>query len=232
MTTIYDKLAAPFRPDEIEWRVGPTNKEKTQGMALAYIDARTVMMRLDEVCTPAGWQNRYSATVGTTVCDIGVRDPETGEWIWKADGAGASDMEAEKGALSDAFKRASVRWGIGRYLYDVTSPWVAIVAKGNSYVIAESERHKLYAVLSGGKPMVQVTASKSVPAAKPKITPQEWVNAEKSIVDTFRTVAELEEWEKKRAKFITELWEKDRDLAEDMETFIGMRRKKLSLVPA
>ena len=58
-----------------------------------------------------------------------------------------SDVEAEKGALSDAFKRAAVRWGIGLYLYDISSPWVSIEAYGKSYKIADSEYAKLEALL-------------------------------------------------------------------------------------
>lgn len=140
MDELFDKLAAPFEPEAISWRVGNSNKKKiqretgnnqakaTKGMALAYLDARDVMDRFDTVCGPAGWQCRYSHANGKTVCDIGVRVQREGEsqaeWVWKADGAGDSDIEAEKGALSDAFKRAAVRWGVGRYLYGVSSPWV------------------------------------------------------------------------------------------------------------
>src|SRR4029077_16180461 len=42
-----------------------------------------------------------------------------------------TDMEADKGALSDAFKRAAVRWGIGRYLYEVKAPWLELDARKN-----------------------------------------------------------------------------------------------------
>ena len=139
--SIFDNLARPFPPDRVSWRVGPTNRDKTKGMALAYIDARDVMERLDAVCGPAGWQCRYPHATGKTVCEIGLRVES--EWIWKADGAGDTDMEAEKGALSDAFKRAAVRWGIGRYLYDLSSPWVLIEAFGKSYKIADAELPKL-----------------------------------------------------------------------------------------
>jgi hypothetical protein len=128
----FKALAAPFDPREVLWRVGSVTKDKTKAMALAYVDARVVMDRLDAICGPAGWQCKYSHANGKTVCDIGIlsRVESDGlgghEWIWKADGAGDSDIEAEKGALSDAFKRAAVRWGIGRYLYEVDSPWVEI----------------------------------------------------------------------------------------------------------
>ena len=40
-----------------------------------------------------------------------------GEWIGKSDGADDSNIEAAKGGLSAALKRAAVQWGIARYLY-------------------------------------------------------------------------------------------------------------------
>lgn len=154
----FDDLRKPFPPEAVSWRVGATNQDKSKGMALAYIDARDVMDRLDEVCGPANWQCRYSHAQGTVVCDLGIyilrklapRDSESVyEWVWKADGAGATDVEAEKGSLSDAFKRAAVRWGIGRYLYDLPDIWAAIEPKGRSYVIARKEYPRLHKILAG-----------------------------------------------------------------------------------
>lgn len=142
----FDALKAPFNPALVSWRIGPTNQDKTSGIALAYIDARDVMERLDEVCGPESWQCKYTHATGKTVCDIGIR--VNGEWVWKADGAGDTDMEAEKGALSDAFKRAAVRWGIGRYLYSLPSPWVEIEQKGRSSIIKQVEYKKLEGLLA------------------------------------------------------------------------------------
>lgn len=143
---LYADLSAPFESELIDWRIGSTTGDKSKGMALAYIDARTVMERLDAACGPNGWQNKYSAGVnGSIICDIGIRFPD-GEWIWKADGAGATDVEGDKGALSDAFKRSAVRFGVGRYLYDMKSPWVAIEKAGNSYRIVPTERKTLDAL--------------------------------------------------------------------------------------
>ena len=139
---LYDALSAPFPVEMIEWRVGSTNKDKTKGMALAYIDARAVMDRLDTVCGPDGWQCNYSTVNGSAVCNLAVRMP-SGDWLWKADGAGNTDFEAEKGALSDALKRAAVRWGIGRYLYDMKAPWVVIEQFGKSFKIPDAEMKKL-----------------------------------------------------------------------------------------
>lgn len=162
MTVNFEALAAPFPPERVSWRIGQMakNSETPKGKALAYLDARDVMNRLDEVCGPGGWQNRYSHADGRCVCEIGVMvsSPsfmasangggvqQIGEpqWVWKADGAGDTDIEGAKGGLSDAFKRAAVRWGIGRYLYDIPSPWVAV----NQYKqIEQSEHEKLEALL-------------------------------------------------------------------------------------
>lgn len=116
-------LKRPFDPRQISWRCGATNKEKTKGIALAYIDARDVMRRLDDVFG-MWWQCKYSHADNKTICEIGV--VVEGEWVWRAGGAGDTDIEAEKGAISDAFKRAAVLFGIGQYLYELPNVWVEI----------------------------------------------------------------------------------------------------------
>lgn len=150
MQDVFDMLAAPFPVEDISWRVGPTNEKRKgdgplKGQPLCYIDARSVMDRLDFVTGPNGWQCSYTPGVGTSiVCNIGINFCSDGsEWVWKADGAGATDMEAEKGALSDAFKRAAVRWGIGRYLYEIKSPWIVLEKRGATAVITDQQREML-----------------------------------------------------------------------------------------
>ena len=126
-----DDLKVPFPVDRIRWRIGATSKDKTSCMPLAYVDARDVMKRLDDVCG-LDWQCKYShVTPQGVVCDIGLRFPVIddgdaigAEWIWRSNGAGETQIEAEKGALSDAFKRAAVMWGVGRYLYYLPNKWV------------------------------------------------------------------------------------------------------------
>lgn len=141
---LFDELCRPFAAEEIDWRIGSTTKDKAKGMALAYMDARAVMDRLDGVCGAGGWQCNYAVTGPIAVCNIGVRMP-SGEWIWKADGAGATDVEGEKGMLSDALKRAAVRWGIGRYLYEMKAPWVELEEgyNGKAGPMKAAERKKL-----------------------------------------------------------------------------------------
>jgi hypothetical protein len=144
-------LFAPFPDKAISWRVGSTTKDKSRGMALAYIDARDVMRRLDDACGAGGWQCEYvDMSNGTICCRIGIQSP-SGEWVWKANGGSATgdvDNEkeremAEKGGYSDAFKRAAVLWGVGRYLYDIETPWVELEQKGASHVMKTGERAKL-----------------------------------------------------------------------------------------
>lgn len=125
------ELSKPFPHDFISWRVGATNQKRvaretnnskarpTKGIALAYIDARDVMDRLDEVCGVGNWQNEYPYK---GCCRIGIK--VDGEWVWKSNGAGETQVEADKGQYSDSFKRAAVQWGIGRYLYDCPNVWV------------------------------------------------------------------------------------------------------------
>lgn len=164
------QLAAPFPPERISWRVGSTTADKTRGMALAYIDARDVQDRLDEVCGVL-WQVRTPWCVnGRIACEIGIKMGD--DWIWRGDGAGETDVEADKGAFSDAFKRAAVRWGIGRYLYDIESPWVTLKPAGKSWAIADNEYERLRKLLAVkgaalARPALPTVAPLPAPVAAP-----------------------------------------------------------------
>lgn len=117
-----DRLAHPFPEDAIHWRAQTLTRKGDKALALAYLDARDVMDRLDDVCGPANWQSRYTETArGRVLCEIGIRVGD--EWVWKSDGAGDTAVEGEKGGISDALKRAAVQWGIGRYLYRLDAVW-------------------------------------------------------------------------------------------------------------
>lgn len=154
LTTLIRALSAPFPAEAISWRVGATNREKTKGIALAYLDARDVMRRLDETCE---WQCRYThVTEKGVVCEIGIK--VDGEWLWRANGAGQTDIEAEKGALSDAFKRAAVCWGVGRYLYDLPNVWVPL--KDGKY-LAEHPPLPDWAVPKGKLTQTSITQTES-----------------------------------------------------------------------
>jgi hypothetical protein len=53
-------------------------------------------------------------------------------------------MEAEKGEASDAFKRAAVKWGIGRFLYDLPEMRLKVAKSGKSYQPADEQGNALY----------------------------------------------------------------------------------------
>ncbi len=148
MEDIMHRLQEPFPAEDIEWRVGSTNGEKTKGMALAYLTNRAIMSRLDNIFGPFGWQNEFrSWKEKSQLCGISVKHGD--EWITKWDGADDSNMEAVKGGLSDSMKRAAYQWGIGRYLYKLPGQWVAIKKTGNSYALAETPRLPQWALPQG-----------------------------------------------------------------------------------
>lgn len=123
--TLQQKLECPLPANRVSWRIGSKSQDKKKARLLAYIDARDVMELLDRSCGFENWQCRYSLSDnGLLICEIGIRI--NGEWLWRANGAGDTQVEAEKGKCSDAFKRAAVLWGVGRYLYGLDSPWVPI----------------------------------------------------------------------------------------------------------
>lgn len=140
-------LAQPFAPEDLEWRIQTTSKDKTRGMAVPYVTNRAIQTRLDEVCGPDNWYNDFkpwhaNGKKESQLCGIAIHFEGRG-WITKWDGAEDSDIESVKGGLSDSMKRAAVQWGIGRVLYNLDSVWVDIEQVGSSFVIKNSERSKL-----------------------------------------------------------------------------------------
>ncbi|MGM9605747.1 MAG: Rad52/Rad22 family DNA repair protein [Faecousia sp.] len=140
-------LAQPFAPEDLEWRLQVTSKDKTRGLAVPYVTNRAIQTRLDDVVGPENWYNDFKPWHGAgkkqaQLCGIAIYFEGRG-FITKWDGAEDSDIEAVKGGLSDSMKRAAVQWGVGRVLYSMDTVWVDIEPRGDSYVIRDSERPKL-----------------------------------------------------------------------------------------
>jgi hypothetical protein len=126
--SIFERLAAEFPRDAIHWRSQQLMQSGNKALALAYLDARDVQDRLDQVCTPAGWRNSVIETgAGRVLSTIEILID--GQWIGKCDGAGNTAVEGDKGGISDAFKRSAVLWGIGRYLYRLPTVWAPCESK-------------------------------------------------------------------------------------------------------
>lgn len=138
MDEILKNLQKPFPENELEFRVGATNSDKTKGLALAYIQARAIQNRLDEVIGIENWKISYKEITGGFIAKLELKI--NNEWIAKEDGAGTTDYEAIKGGISCAFKRAASVWGIGRYLYEIEGQWLSIEQRGKSYVFKETPK--------------------------------------------------------------------------------------------
>jgi hypothetical protein len=110
---LFAALAAPFEPEEVKLR--------TQGgRQLHYVTARTVMNRLDDVLGPENWWDDFVPLEHSVICRLTIRLPD-GTILTKSDAGGYAGMadpgDDDKSGFADAFKRAAVKFGVGRYLY-------------------------------------------------------------------------------------------------------------------
>lgn len=125
------KFREPFPDDEVEFRPGTVAKSREKALVFAYPTARGAQRRLDETVGVFNWQAKIeNPQAGSYLAGLAVRDPETGEWVWKWNGASATDIEPVKGGISDALKRVAANgWGIGAYFYDLPDIWVDVIAE-------------------------------------------------------------------------------------------------------
>ena len=126
-----------LRADEIEVR--PSHIKNSKANLLLYIDSRAVVSLLNETVGNLNWQSKFYEANGQMIGEIGIYDDERGIWIWKGDTGSESNIEANKGLISDIYKRALSRWGVNE-LY--TSPRIEVPDDnyGNTgYKVAEIE---------------------------------------------------------------------------------------------
>ena len=93
------------------------------GRSFDYITARQVADRLDKVIGPGNWATSFRvlsvqdhavecmlSVFGISKADVGYsNNPDSPD--------SENESEPLKAAYSDAFKRAAVQWGMGRWLY-------------------------------------------------------------------------------------------------------------------
>lgn len=139
-----DLLAEPFPLELLSWKPQAIAKgnggDVRNAVAATYADPRAYIDRLNEVVGPAGWSDQYETSIATgfmkvktgwgdkpdtitgphakvfVVCRLTIEGLGT-----KSDGgeSTADDENALTSALSQAFKRACAKFGLGRYLYDL-----------------------------------------------------------------------------------------------------------------
>ena len=116
---ILARLAEPFPSEQIDWK--PQAIKGERALAVAYIDARTVAERLDEVVSgdwSSSWEPVGKECVKYSLTICGVTRTDAGE---PGDGTQGKTLKA---AVSDGLKRAAVLFGLGRYLYRLPAQWV------------------------------------------------------------------------------------------------------------
>lgn len=136
---------------KLQAKYGDAGQGKVQkGIVVAFIDARDVSERLDNVCG-LEWHAEYSmlegtgiltvecalTVLGTTRHDIGTVDL----------GKAKVDKEmAVKAAYSDALKRAAVQFGVGRFVYRLPKVEAQLEQRGASWYIVKAALSELTAL--------------------------------------------------------------------------------------
>ncbi len=134
---LHCRLSQPFPASLVKWRAGATSRDtlsacapqggtgKMRAQALAYAPARVYEDRLNLLC-PGAWEVTFEPwselrlICSLTLC--GLTRSSTGESDGKGFAVGTS-------AEAQAFKRACSKFGLGRYLYDLPTTWVAYDSK-------------------------------------------------------------------------------------------------------
>lgn len=124
-----------LRADEIEVR--PSHIKDGKANLLLYIDSRAVVALLNETVGNMNWQSKFYEANGQVIGEIGIYDEDRKLWVWKSDTGSESNIEAEKGLISDVYKRVLARWGV-QELY--TSPRIQVPDDGygnSGYKVSE-----------------------------------------------------------------------------------------------
>lgn len=129
--TILEALSEPFPQSDVEWKPGAVNKERTKALALAYVDSRAYIQRLNLVAPD--WEDRYVVTTQEdrvfVVCSLTIAgvtrtgDGEAPLYAKDRDGESYLEPNALTTASAQAFKRACVKFSLGAYLYNLPQTW-------------------------------------------------------------------------------------------------------------
>ena len=110
-----ETLTAPIQPNEIEWRVQSVTSTGKM-IVVPYINNRCVMQRFDAAFGAENWTSEFREIANGFLCRLTVTINK--REVYREDGASKTNIEPEKGGISDAMKRAAVQFGLGRCLYD------------------------------------------------------------------------------------------------------------------
>lgn len=155
---VFRRLNEPFDIADIRWKPQTVDYKKKTAMAVAHADPRAYIDRLNEVLGTEGWAtdiqfivtpfnkfikgrkaygdspatedklipgNKVLATCTVSIHGLGHKT-STGD-------EDASDENAATSAEAQAFKRACMMWGLGRYLYDLPKQTVPYDPNGGGF---------------------------------------------------------------------------------------------------
>ena len=157
LAKVLERASRPFAPEEVEFTVKATSRDRRKALMVAHLTARSVMDRLAELVKEGlleSWTADFEV-VERGVIKVRTRDGEkeepfyavvarirltlpSGKVLVKED---VGEGDTLKGAFSDALKRAAVHLGVGRYLYRLGEMW-AELPEGRDYP-SEEEIRKL-----------------------------------------------------------------------------------------
>ncbi len=133
---ILERSTPPTEVSYLPFRIKPKGQSTTEGVATAipYVDSAYVENTLDEAAGAFGWATDLKQIAGVMCMGVGIKDPETHEWVWRWD-VGLEKKQDEHGSKSEvtgALKRAARQWGIARDLKNYPKPRAACrIWKGN-----------------------------------------------------------------------------------------------------
>lgn len=197
---VHDLLLEPF--DSSQERV----RQGRGGFEFTYVDAKTVMDRLDEVVGPDNWssENKFVYAGEPTTVELNGRQIPAQKVVMQCDlvvfgtshsGVGEAFTEDEpfKSAESDAFKRAAVAFGVGRYLY---SKERSQSGNGYSQTSAPKQSHLADQAQKEGLQRVDYSDRKpqSVKDGAPPISTAQMGLIEKLIAQSGTDYITLDEW--------------------------------------
>ena len=177
-------ITALAQPLPYKWKVQSFTKDKTKALCVAYIDARDVNDRLNEVCE-YGYHTEHYVLGSDIYCKIGLIMPD-GSVIWRSDvGESNNATEKSKTAASDSFKRAAVQFGVGRFLYDLDTVFLKAKEDGKFTNVVDDNGNKIWDITAHINNMRQknTNAPKTLPekkaptpSKKPEPKELDWLN--------------------------------------------------------
>lgn len=190
-------LLQPFSADDLEFRIQSSGEHNNRIWAriVAYVNNRAIQQRLDDVVGAFNWKNEFkplpNGSSSGALCGLSIKFND--EWVTKYDGADNTSIEATKGGLSNAQKRAAVEWGIGRYLYEVEAMYAICITVEDFKKLKQHEKDAYEKATTKNKKVFYWTAPKLDAKFLPKkhISKTVYETIEKLIIETKSNTAAI-----------------------------------------